>query len=386
MAGSARLLFVLSNDYGELANAMYLVRGYDFRAVLLMPDRLFAANREDLGVPVYRYGSTREVMDRVATEAPDLVLLFSGYLYTVNDIFPVEDVERLVGELRRGGHRVVTSDPFLGILSALDASTFSERHPRRQWLIDHFGRLARAFADVPHLDLVPLEDARPGAAGSRPRRVSFFNEHLVADGSRLAEHARTVAAAIGADPARKRWLFVLSTEDYGGQIGLLGKPTFDALLLDRLRDTAREGRQPILVAPDVCIAAIGHDAAAVEGAVLLPFCGYRLFTALLHEAEYGFYWNVFSNSIPARIANRLPVFFFDPGHMARAIPPLFEVGMAAYYAGSEVVYLDQRRPLAADALAPLAAKQAWSLEPARVSFRRSPRPDEMVRALVEGPA
>lgn len=104
--------------------------------------------------------------------------------------------------------------------------------------------------DVPHLDLVPLEDARPGAAGSRPRRVSFFNEHLVADGSRLAEHARAVAAAIGADPARKRWLFVLSTEDYGGQIGLLGMSRAAGLanpdyvkLMARLRDRMRVTRE-----------------------------------------------------------------------------------------------------------------------------------------------
>ncbi|HSC71497.1 MAG TPA: hypothetical protein VLH58_09100, partial [Candidatus Methylomirabilis sp.] len=60
-ARRARLLFLLSNDYGELATAMYLLMESEFRPVLLMPDRLFAVNGESLLVPAYRYTSLREV-------------------------------------------------------------------------------------------------------------------------------------------------------------------------------------------------------------------------------------------------------------------------------------------------------------------------------------
>jgi hypothetical protein len=122
------------------------------------------------------------------------------------------------------------------------------------------------------------------------------------------------------------------------------------------------------------------------GALLLPFCGHALFMDLLFDAEYVFYWNVFSNSIPARVVNRRPVFFFDAGHMARSIPPLFEAGMRCYYAWADLPSLDPQAPLAAAALAALAARQEGAFEPAREAFRRSPGPEAVVDGLMRNPA
>jgi hypothetical protein len=99
-------------------------------------------------------------------------------------------------------------------------------------------------------------------------------------------------------------------------------------------------------------------------------------------AEYVFYWNVFSNSVLARVANRLPVFFFDCGHMAYAIPPLLEVGLRRYYPGCTLPFLDPRRPLAPGELAAEAARQEPGLEGARANVRRSPPPDVMVAELL----
>lgn len=371
----ARLLFVLSNDYGELATAMYLLAGQAFEPVFLLPDRLLALNRGALPGAAYRYGSAPEIIEHVERERPDVVFLFSGYLYGINDILPVEAVEALVEALARTGHPVATTDPFLGVLSTLDASTFSDRHPRQRWLLEHFARLARLFRTIPHLDLVDI-----GAAAGPPR-VSVFNAASLLPPGGLAVHRKRLGHVLGLDPEAPRWLFVLSAEDYAGQRSLWGGARFDEILIARLQETVRQGRQPVLVAPAAGLAAVRLRAPAIEGVVAVPFCGYDLFTALLLDAEHAFYWNIFSNSIPARVLNHRPVFFFDPGHLARAIPPLAEAGLRHYYAGTEPPYLDRSAPLEAGELGQLAQRQERTLGPARAAFRRSPTPSALVEGL-----
>ena len=104
-AGRAKLLFVLSNDHGELSNAMYLVTGGAFETVLLMPERLFALNTSGLPGRAFRYGSVQDVIGCVDREAPDIVFLFSGYLYGINNLFDVDAVERTVSEIIREARR-----------------------------------------------------------------------------------------------------------------------------------------------------------------------------------------------------------------------------------------------------------------------------------------
>lgn len=375
-ARRARLLFLLSNDYGELATAMYLLMESEFRPVLLMPDRLFAVNGESLLVPAYRYTSLREVTETIEREQPDIVFLFSGYLYAVNNIFDIETTETLVRDLRKRHRRIVTSDPFLGIMSEISAHTFSDWHPRKQWLTEHFSRLYRVLADVTHLYLINAE------AFAHTRSVSFFNRSIIRPPSTFTDCERKLSGRISLAPGRKRWVCVLSQEDYGARVARHGRARFDDMLTNTLLQTARAGRQPILVAPEACIASIQGRGPSIDGLVLLPFCDYGLFEALLLEAEYVFYWNIFSSSILARAINHLPVFFFDPGHMVHAIPPLHELGVKRYYPGAALTYLDQRRGLNAVELAILAAEQEDTLRDARENFERSPTPEEMVEKLL----
>ncbi len=377
-APSAKLLFVLSNDYGELANAMYFTMGYGFQSTLLMPDRLYAVNASTLGAKSCRYESIQDVIDVVDREEPDIVFLFSGYLYVINNLFGIETVEALVQSLRARGQRLFTSDPFLGLMAEVDASTISDRHPRKRWLTDHFARLFRTLREVPHLYLF---DA---TAFSRTRSVSFYNPHILLRPEALAESERVAAQRIPLDPARKRWVFVMSGEDYGGQAARHGRTRFDAMLFDSLQQTVQQGRQPILVAPEACLASIRGKGPSIESLLLLPFCAYDLFRALVLGAEYAFYWNIFSNSIPARIANHLPVFFFDPGHMVHAIPPLFALGLRHYYADATLVYLNQRQALGAAELAVAAAQQEPAYRKAREYFRRSPTPEALVEVILQG--
>jgi hypothetical protein len=371
----ARLLFVLSADYGELSNALYFLRGYDFHARLLLPERLFAANRASLPVPAAAYRTTETVLAEIARERPDIVFLFSGYLYAINGVLPLESVVTLVRALRERGIRAVVGDPFLGLLQQPGPSPFSDRHPRKAWLTEHFGALARLFADIPHLYL-----ARPARATATPQLVFYNPRLLLGDADRVA--MAELLGRHGVDPAAARWIFVLAGEDHGAQVARMGGERFESLLRERLADAPRAGREALLVAPQPC--ADRMAASGIEGLRVLSFCGHALFSALLLTAECAFYWNLFSNSATARLANRLPVFYFDAGHMAHAIPPLLDLGLESYFPGWRYELLDLAQPLEPARLARIAAAQERSAAQGHARLRSAPPPDQVVAALLEG--
>lgn len=373
---TAKLMFVLSNDYGELSNALYLVRGGSFETVLLMPDRLYALNKDGLPVPTRRYNALSEVIAAVEEEKPDIIFLFSGYLYTINNIFSLEALQLLVRELRARNCRIVTSDPFLGLMARIDDGTFNDRHPAKPWLSHLFSQVFAVLQDVPHLHLVDI-GTRANVAS-----VSFFNPNLVLTGPGQSDRAEGLCRQLGIGAPEHVWLFVLSSEDYGHQASVHGRAQFDELLIGRLWQAVLAGRQPVLIAPQPCIASLRNRGALPETAILLPFCRHDHFTSLLAAAEHAFYWNIFSNSVLVRIVNYRPLFFFDRGHMVYAINPLFALGMKYYYAASELPFLAPEQALVPEELSRLALRQEQTLEPARTHFRRSPAPQEMVKRIL----
>lgn len=368
---------MFSNDYGELFRATYLLEGCGFQSVLLLPGRLFAVNRDGLPGRAFLYDSVPDICRAVDDERPDIVFLFSGYLYSVNNIFDADSVEKLVRELRSRDCRIVTSDPFQGILAEIDESTFSDAHPRKQWLTSLFARLSEIFRDVIHLYYI-----RPDAF-ARARSVSFYNKNIVVPPSELGAIRGRLARTLKIDPGKRRWLFVMSHEDYATQVGLRGRGQSDDLLIRKLQETAGAGRQPVLIAPQACLASVGYRISGIEGAVALSYVGIVTFTSLVLEAECVFYWNIFSNTTMVRILNGQPFFSFDPGHMARAMPRLFEIAAGRHQCG-EPVYLDPTSPLVPEELVALAALQAEAMRGPREHFEESASPDAMVETVLRG--
>src|SRR5207247_2641697 len=119
------------------SDALYFVKEQPFDTVVLMPERLYAVSH-DIPVRALKYTAPDNLLAALIGEQPDLVFLLSGYLLTVNGIFDVSGIRYIMQGLGEHGVAVVTSDPFLGLLSRLDASTFSDEHPRHAWLIEHF--------------------------------------------------------------------------------------------------------------------------------------------------------------------------------------------------------------------------------------------------------
>jgi hypothetical protein len=369
------VLVVLSSDFGELANAVYLLRGSALAARVLMPPPLFATNRDALPFPAADFSGAREVLDVAARAKPDLVLLFSAYLFPINGLIPAEDAATLLAGLRSLGIPVATSDPFLGLFCGAAPPPVSPQHPRAAALVAEVAGLAAPVREIPHVYPVAPGDGAP------ERSAWFFNPRILVSQAERDALTRGLAGPLPLDAGRQRWLFVLSGEDYVAQCSLLGSDRFVALLLGRLEDAVRAGRQPVVVGPVACMDALAASGREIPGLVLVPFASHGVFTGLLLEAEHVFYWNVLSNSIAARMVNRLSAFFFDRGHLARALPTLEARARLSYFAGAALAMLPPDRALEPQALTSAAAAQDRALAPAVAAFRSGPTAEAMVARL-----
>ena len=375
-----KLLFLLSNDYGELFDAMCFVQGTGLEATFAMPPRLFSVNRADFPYPASPYSSESDIREVIAQTRPSRVLLFSGYLYVINGNLELESLERLLRSWRDQNLNVATSDPFLGLMSAVGNSTFNERHPMYRWLMSHFSQISRLLQDYVHI--------YHGAPGMQTgNQVSFFSRHIILQPSQREQSRRKLFEWSRIDEAKRRWLCILSTEDYAAQLTKYGAERFLELLSRRLQDAVRYGRQPVLLAPQPCVAAIEARMKGIGDLVALSACSYTLFMLLLHDAEYVFYWNVFSASIIGRAVNRLPLFFFDRGHLTDALRPFFAEAMRHFYAGCQIELLELAEPLAPERLAPLATRQEEGIFlPGTKNCAGCLSPEEVMRRLVGVPS
>lgn len=369
-----RLLFVLSNDFGEVSTAVFFTLYQPFESLFLLPPKQ-ADIAHSIPVEARPYSSVGDVLAAVEQFKPDLVLLCSAYLYYPNNIFTMEELHQLVEGLRARRVRTLTSDPFLGVLARVDETTFNADPREQKMLAERFAEIHQILKHTIHLYWVdPTQWAATASAEG-------FSLAKLVDAPAYTPCREELLTEIGADRTRPRWLFVLAGEDYWMQ-ALTNGPVFDDWLTDRLRDAAKLGKQPVLLAPYACTSAVMLRTPRVDNLILLNHCRHDQFLSLLLEAEYAFYWNIFSNSTLVRAVNRRPVFFFHAGHMARYSTPLFEQGVRCYFAGQEPSYLKVTAPLDAATVALQLPAQQETMDRMARCVLAPPEPAEIVRRVL----
>jgi hypothetical protein len=360
----------------------------------MLTDHLYRPNKDQLPVSTHRYGALEDVLSLVDTWKADLVFFVSAYGLMDSGFRPLPSLEQLVRRLRERGCRLVTTDPILGLPHELRTSQVNLPLSRLKWrsrfrelrnlrrMFGSFSSIARMFEEVTHLYPVPTQGL---ASGGGVRRVSFFNPQIVRSRGELGR-ARAGSPAGAPGTVERSWLFIVGASDLKCQFMLWGADQFAGDVLRWLERARLEGRRPLLIAPQPLVDNLSRRLPAEFEAELIPFCSYPQFISRLFDAEYVFYWNTFSCSILLRLANALPVFFFDQGHIPRLLKPCEEAGIRCYYGGVRPAILDARQPLGAAELERLVAEQQLEMQAVREYWKGSPAPGEVIDRLLGEPA
>lgn len=385
-----RVLFILDNDFGELTTVMYLILGQEcFRnARILLSPRLYQNNQDVLPGRVGVWTSERDLAEAIEAFQPAVVVLASGYLLPVHNLLTADAIERLCALARRHNAVVVTADPFLGLLTQwsgrlqqlisidipenADESLRSVKRSADRMLHNKLSEVEGALRDVPHL--YPSHTDMDGVETfpTDSRNVSFFNDALL-----LPPHLNAMGLA-----GAPHWMFVISEADYSTQFMFLGNAGFARVVAHLLAQTARLGRHAIVVGPAELLDLVKLELPTDERIHLVRYCSFRRFMSLLLSAEYSFYWNVVSHSILMQLWNGRRVILFNRGHLARAVPPIYERVIAWYYQRWEPPYLDHNADLSLAALEHVAA-HAERRDQITERFRRAPSPAAVLASLLE---
>ncbi len=400
-ADTARMLFILDNDFGELTTVMYLLLGQKWaeHVMVLLPDRLYAANSEAFPGRTFRYQSIGDVEEVVKSFCPDIAFLCSGYLYAMHGLLSHEQLQQLVDLLTDRGCGVVTADPFLGVLSQqsvcslisidvpdasdleLPAHVFahleSVKAEQDEWIVEKLSGAERILSS--HLHLYPAHASGVEAENlvHNARERAFFNPELVCD------------LALQADPAtRPHWIFILSATDLDTQLMFEAVRGFGEIVARLLTQAIALGRRPIFVGPEKFIRDLAREMRGQEGAELLSFCSFSRLASLLLTAEHAFYWNSVSHTILLRSFNGLPVVLFDRGHLVRNVEAIYDRVVQWYYQGVQPIYLDHSEPLTLEVLDAATAEFRGNADSMRRGFQRAPDPRSLIEQIIDrsGPA
>jgi hypothetical protein len=401
-----RLLFVLDNDFGELTTVKYFLLGQELagRSTLLLPERLYVHNREAIPGRTRCYGSVADILEAADRDQPAIVFLCSGYLLCEHLSLAPEELARLVDGLRERECRVVTADPYLGLLSKQDPRTLiSFELPRElaiKFLAEKYGaavtgqpetlqRMAesrraaeegvwanlrqseRILRDACHLYPSYCDVAADDEADTDARNLAFFNDRLL----------RPVPSLQMGAPKR-HWLFILASTDYDLQRVFEGIAGFVDIVANKLTETIAAGRHPVLIGPGPLIDQVLARLPSAEGIDLLSHCPFTQFMSLLVGAEHVFYWNAVSHSLLIRLFNRLPIVLFDRGHLVRIAPAVYRRIVAWYYQGWEPPVRNHHEPLTLETVEGWGADYRRQADRLLERYRRAPSPEQMIADLM----
>lgn len=360
-----RCLFVLSRDFGEYVTAQLFTRGQALEATFAVPLTL-APFIDAQNVSAYRDIADLEALSQA--RQPDFVMLCSGYLFAVNNLFPPAALAHWLAALRGRGITVATTDPWLALDDAHPGAAFSVSSVRQGGVVPQLSeamarlhaQLRALLADIPHVYAVPM-------ALARPKVFSFFNPRFAAD----------MPA-----PGGGRWVFVLSREDHAYLEGFGGAAFRERLGHHVERLAAPAGHRVTFIGPPA-LAPFFAGRFTESKVEYLAFCTASTFERTLREASAVGYWNVLSSSLLYCMYYRVPPVFFGPGHQVKIRTGLYDHAVEHVYGGNAPRMLDWQGtwPAEPDGLVRALGIGPW-LEQVAARHQRSPAPCEIVEAMM----
>ncbi len=390
------VLFIIDNDYGELTTILYLISGVNSfsKFKILLSKRIYEHNYNTFPSNVESWSSEEDLLQSLKLFRPDIVMLASGYLIPIHNLLSIEALERVCKSALNQGAKVITADPFLGLLSqwspiglekiiSIDIPIYASKEllilkqaadkklhvelSLANTLLRNFPHIYPAYTDMQEIHTYPTD----------VMNRSFFNENLLIPKEYLSEPR-------GSKP---HWVFVISEVDFQTQAMHQGVEPFAEIVLNLLIQGADLGRKVIFLGPKSLIDLLYPMTNIERGNKdihLFNFGAYECVMSLLLSAEYCFYWNVVSHTILMQLWNGRPVILFDKGHLARSVPDLYERVIAWYYQGWEPEYVDQHKAISLERLIQIVNSHGTIKEKLMNAYKRAPSPEYLFRSLLEG--
>lgn len=390
---SPKVLFLLDNDYGELTTILYLILGQDcfWESKILLTPRLHEHNQNILPGRIEKWSNEQELLQFIDAYQPDVLVLAAGYLLPVHNLLTSEALERVCRFASEKQIKIVTADPFLGLISQwspaglqhiisidipVDASNQLAAIKRIADAKLH-KELAAANAvlrDYPHLYPTYTDMIGINTESSDSKNRSFFNKQLLIPDVLQLNHSE----------AQPHWVFIISEVDFQTQSMHLGTARFVSIVSNLLLQGTHLGRKMIFLGPSILIELLrSRKAINNENIHLFNFGAFERVMALLLTAEYSFYWNVVSHTILIQLWNGKPVVLFDKGHLARAIPSMYDRIIAWYYQGWEPQYFDHNETLSLATLAEFKNQYCKRRLELMKSYQRAPSPETLLNSLID---
>ncbi len=324
-----KLLFIISKDFGELHDALLFAEPLiDKNEILfLLPEKLYDLNYADFPFCVKKYQTWLDLKKEIKHFIPDICFLFSGYLLTVNKLLTDKELAIFLKLINAMKIKLVTSDPWLNIWSNSDTTSYPSLNfndPAQLSVYKMFENLSVKFKDIYHLYFVPL-DKKP------KKSLHFYNQNIrlsVWQKIRARIEFRREFSLLAAVPF---WLFVVSAEEANFLADKI------EIIAEKLKETVKAGRRAVFIAPEKLIIEIKQVLFNCPDVLFLTELSLIKFKKILLQAEFVFYWNIFSSTIYDRLINNKPVFSFDVGHMANYFPPFLEEGRKIYYGQNQLL-------------------------------------------------
>lgn len=337
------ILYIFTLDFGEIINSYFFTKDQPFRVVFACPPPLFPWIYQ-AHVTKYQY-TTREDLIRIVEETkPRLIILSSGYLFQVFNLFSLSELRKLISYVKECNIPYVTTDPWMKIWMKYSVlEIYNNTHDMLLGYHSLQKQLNDTFKNVYHLYPFPITENQC---------LSFFNPKTVM--TKVEKNSREEQLKVffqktghydncSDKPLPGFNMFVLSDMDfkmsfYGQKKTKINK--FKSLSNRLSEIICNTSDILVIVAPNQCCEILKNQFSKQTRICFLPFCKFSLFYSLLMCAKVVLYWNVFSASILGRILNHLPVYFFSKGHMVTLCPKLYEHGVPFFYQRHPPFFID----------------------------------------------
>lgn len=387
-----KLLFVLTDDFGEFGTMSYFTRYQPFEdeVAILTTQRLFDAQKKDSDLRIFAYSDKDSILKTVDDLQPEVIVFCSAYLLVINEILPLDDATILFKELHDRPCVLVTTDPLLGYIDQMRASritlgNFSTgwlsrlrnilNYPLRHSVTKDFKALQSLLQGFVHLYPVPIDSVHiPDGTKAK----GFFNKQLILSEKQLLDCEKNTFKKEGS----VSWVFIISRLDVEIQGKLYGEQRFSEAVVERLLEAVANGVHVKLIAPQLFLDTLSVNNTDSERLELISNRPYKEFIEILLAADIAFYWNVLSNSAYMRFFNNLPVYFFDPGHVTRIFEGCYDITVKACFDNLPPPFLDMFEEIDP---AVIEEKNQETLNmAARVTAQlgRSPTPEQVLGELV----